>query len=55
MVHFDGPTTDAWYDALDASGVRIVWYQPQYASSCTAPTRELARAAAGPGVRAVTP
>jgi subtilisin-like proprotein convertase family protein len=55
VVHFDGPIQGRWYDALDASGVRIVWYQPQFAYLVHGTDAQLARAADGPGVRSLTP
>jgi hypothetical protein len=55
VVHFEGPTKGVWYDALEASGVRIVWYQPQFEYLVRGSDAQLARAAAGPGVRSIRP
>jgi len=55
VVHFDGPMQGRWYDALEASGARIVWYQPEFAYLVHGTDVQLARAAGGPGVRSVTP
>jgi hypothetical protein len=55
VVTFDGPIEGRWYDALDASGVRIVWYQPEFAYLVHGTDAQIARAADGPGVRSVAP
>ena len=55
VVQFAGPIEGTWHDALRGSGVRIVWYEPQFAYLVRGTDAPASRAAERPGVRELRP